>query len=378
MAIDRKYLEEELNPALRREMQMPVNMPLLSPDQLPTGTSYRQASPSVQLPIYPTSMPYVTPELSTPNMVVSQDGVQYGAGSYVPPERAGLLSPIPGRPGTGITALPNSSELMSNTPRAAANTGLTAGEAIAQDRNQGNLISGLLGDINWKGILDQLVQTFQRPEMLTPGVSALTSFGMAGAGLRQAELVGAAAEQARADKLAGAEQVRADKFAIAQINNAPGAPEFDKTQTDLLLDITKGQGALDNLQKALELSLKSKLTGAGPQGIQGVSNLLAAFGIDPGVSDIKNYENRVARIKADLSASRIFGREMNRQELKILEKLVSDPGIFNTNTQLRNQLRSLTGSLEKTIGTKRRIIAAQFPNANIREIIEPPKSVFKE
>jgi hypothetical protein len=38
----------------------------------------------------------------------------------------------------------------------------------------------------------------------------------------------------------------------------------------------------------------------------------------------------------------------------------------------------LTGSLEKTIGTKRRIIAAQFPNANIREIIEPPKSVFKE
>jgi len=199
MAIDRKYLEEELNPALRREMQMPVNMPLLSPDQLPTGTSYRQASPSVQLPIYPTSMPYVTPELSTPNMVVSQDGVQYGAGSYVPPERAGLLSPIPGRPGTGITALPNSSELMSNTPRAAANTGLTAGEAIAQDRNQGNLISGLLGDINWKGILDQLVQTFQRPEMLTPGVSALTSFGMAGAGLNQDQIAGAR-EQAKLDQ----------------------------------------------------------------------------------------------------------------------------------------------------------------------------------
>jgi hypothetical protein len=340
---------------LRRELQMPVNMPLLSPNQLPTGTSYRQASPSVQMPLLP-------------------PGLQ----NIVPPERAGLLSPIPGRPGTGITALPNSSELMSSTPLAAVNTGLTAGETIAQDRNQGNLLSGLLGDLDYKGILNQLVKTFQRPEMLTPGVNALTSFGMSGAALNQAEMAGAAAEQARADKLAGAEQVRADKFAIAGINNAPGAPEFDKTQTDLLLDITKGQGALDNLQKALELSLKSKLTGAGPQGIQGVSNLLAAFGIDPGVSDIKNYENRVARIKADLSASRIFGREMNKQELKILEKLVSDPGIFNTNTQLRNQLRSLTGSLEKTIGTKRRIIAAQFPNANIREIIEPPKSVFKE
>ena len=214
--------------------------------------------------------------------------------------------------------------------------------------------------------------------MLTPGVNALTSFGMAGAGLRQAELAGAAVEQAREDKLAAAEQIRADKFAIAGINNAPGAPKFDKTQTDLLLDITKGQGALDNLQKALELSLQSKLTGAGPQGLQGVSNLLAAFGIDPGVSAIKDYENRVARIKADLSASKIFGREMNRQELKILEKLVSDPGIFNTNTQLRNQLRNLTGTLEKTIRTKRQIIAAQFPNTDIRKIIESPKSVFKE
>ena len=263
-------------------------------------------------------------------------------------------------------------------PNGLAGKAADVGADLARDQNTIGSLSGLLGDLDYKGILNQLVKTFQRPEMLTPGVNALTSFGMSGAALNQAEMAGAAAEQARADKLAGAEQVRADKFAIAGINNAPGAPEFDKTQTDLLLDITKGQGALDNLQKALELSLKSKLTGAGPQGIQGVSNLLAAFGIDPGVSDIKNYENRVARIKADLSASRIFGREMNKQELKILEKLVSDPGIFNTNTQLRNQLRSLTGSLEKTIGTKRRIIAAQFPNANIREIIEPPKSVFKE
>ena len=299
----------------------------------------------------------------------------------------GVYGAIPGRPGTEVyagvdappmDAPPMDAPIPTPSPDAALKLGLISGEGVAQDRNQGNLLSGLLGDINYKGMLDQLFKTFQRPEMLTPGVNALTSFGMAGAGLRQAELAGAAVEQAREDKLAAAEQIRADKFAIAGINNAPGAPKFDKTQTDLLLDITKGQGALDNLQKALELSLQSKLTGAGPQGLQGVSNLLAAFGIDPGVSAIKDYENRVARIKADLSASKIFGREMNRQELKILEKLVSDPGIFNTNTQLRNQLRNLTGTLEKTIRTKRQIIAAQFPNTDIRKIIESPKSVFKE
>jgi hypothetical protein len=234
MALDRKYLEEELSPALRREMQMSVNMPLLSPDQLPTGTSYRQASPSVQLPIYPTSMPYVTPELSTPNMTVNQDGVQYGAGSYEPPERVGLLSSIPGRPGTKITALPYSSELMSNTPRAAANTGLNAGEAIAQDRNQGNLISGLLGDINWKGILDQLIKTFQRPEMLTPGVNALTAFGMSGAALNQAEIAGAK-EQAQLDQ---ANQQQALENEYRRIRDARDAARFaldkEKARADRL------------------------------------------------------------------------------------------------------------------------------------------------
>ena len=194
MALDRKYLEEELSPALRREMQMSVNMPLLSPDQLPTG----------------------------PNMTVNQDGVQYGAGSYVPPERVGLLSSIPGRPGTEITALPYSSELMSNTPRAAANTGLNAGEAIAQDRNQGNLISGLLGDINWKGILDQLIKTFQRPEMLTPDVNALTAFGMAGAGLNQAEIAGAK-EQAQLDQ---ANQQQALENEYRRIRDARDAARF--------------------------------------------------------------------------------------------------------------------------------------------------------
>ena len=159
MAMNRKYLEEELKPALRREMQMPV-----------------QASPSVQMPLLP-------------------PGLQ----NIVPPERAGLLSPIPGRPGTGITALPNSSELMSNAPRDALRLGLGAGEDIAQDRNQGNLLSGLLGDLDYKGILNQLVKTFQRPEMLTPGVNALTSFGMAGAGLNQDQIAGAR-EQAKLDQ----------------------------------------------------------------------------------------------------------------------------------------------------------------------------------
>ena len=200
MALDRQYLTDELTPSLRRELQKSVQMPLVPRGELPPGTAYKQAYPSVQMPIYPNSIPNLPSEAVPPNMAISRSGGQYTTGDmYVPPERVGLLSNVPGMPNTEVTALPPSAELMSNAPRDALKLGLGAGEAIAQDRSQGNAISGLLGDINWKGLMDKLLQTFQRPEMLTPGVNALTSFGMSGAALNQAEIAGAK-EKAKLDQ----------------------------------------------------------------------------------------------------------------------------------------------------------------------------------
>ena len=117
-------------------------------------------------------------------------------------ERTGLMGPTqqPETPSEQyMREMKTEAPIPTPSPDAALKLGLIGGEAVAQDRNQGNLLSGLLGDIDYKGILNQLVKTFQRPEMLTPGVNALTSFGMAGAGLNQAEIAGAK-EQAQLDQ----------------------------------------------------------------------------------------------------------------------------------------------------------------------------------
>ena len=293
MAMNRKYLEEELNPDLRRELQMPVNMPLLSPNQLPTGTSYRQASPSVQMPLLP-------------------PGLQ----NIVPPERAGLLSPIPGRPGTGIIALPDSSELMSNTPRAAANTGLTAGEAIAQDRNQGNLISGLLGDINWKGILDQLIQTFQRPEMLTPGVNALTSFGMAGAGLNPDQIAGAR-EQAKLDQANQQQALEneyrrtrdtrdAARLTLAEKRDARDrlkAPVITKAKIDAFTALATSDDAVQNIVEKLDGTALGRALGNSP-GADSIETAIAMEAIT-----IQNNNVRMSPLQAvQEAAKRIQGK----------------------------------------------------------------------
>ena len=279
----------------------------------------------------------------------------------------GVYGAIPGRPGTEVYAGVDAPPIPTPSPDAALKLGLIGGEAVAQDRNQGNLLSGLLGDIDYKGILNQLIKTFQRPEMLTPGVNALTAFGMSGAALNQAEIAGAAAEQERMDK-----------FALEQIKNAPGAPSFNSTQTELFQSVSQGSQVLDSLQRAKEILLQSKITGAGPGAIEVGKNILKAFGIDPGVGGRKEYEQKVAELKAYVSGQRVFGREMNKQELKILDTLASNPGLFNSNSELMGQLDAFIRRVNTTVGTNRRILEQQGFGQASRFINEPPTSVFRD
>jgi hypothetical protein len=89
--------------------------------------------------------------------------------------------------------------LGADQPNGLAGKTVDIGSDLARDQNTIGSLSGLLGDINWKAITDRLIKTFQRPEMLTPGVNALTAFGMSGAALNQAEIAGAK-EQAQLDQ----------------------------------------------------------------------------------------------------------------------------------------------------------------------------------
>lgn len=257
--------------------------------------------------------------------------------------------------------------LGADQPNGLAGKAVDIGGDLARDQNTIGSLSGLLGDIDYKGILNQLVKTFQRPEMLTPGVSPLTAFGMSGAALNQAEMAGAAAEQERMDKLA-----------LEQIKNAPGAPSFNSTQTELFQSVSQGSQILDSLQRAKEILLQSKITGAGPAAIEVGKNILKAFGIDPGVGGRKEYEQKVAELKAYVSGQRVFGREMNKQELKILDTLASNPGLFNSNSELMGQLDAFIRRVNTTVGTNRRILEQQGFGQASRFINEPPTSVFRD
>jgi hypothetical protein len=222
------------------------------------------------------------------------------------------------------------------SPDAALKRGLIGGEAVAQDRSQGNLLSGLLGDIDYEGILNQLVKTFQRPEMLTPGVNALTSFGMSGAALNQAEMAGAAAEQERMDK-----------FAMEQIKNAPGATKPTTEITNLYKEMGVYQSGLNTFDKIKSILSKGVGTGLAGSTLNGLTNIAAAFNINLSPSAKKSINLAVAEIRTQLIASRAYGREANKDEQKLIRTLIPEAGTFSTIKELEEAYNNAAASMRR-------------------------------
>ena len=228
------------------------------------------------------------------------------------------------------------------TPYTALLDGLDAGEKISLDRSDGNFISGLLGDINWKAITDKLIRTFQRPEMLTPGVNALTAFGMSGAALNQAEIAGAAAEQERMDK-----------FALEQLKNAPGAPKITAEAVKLYDRVNTSRANAALVQKMKQALIEGPGTGGKGTGEQALIAMLNALNIPIGTSGRTDYNSLLAELEAGMLRS---GRLM-KADFDLLKRQLPRSGIFTNREQLLNALRKVEEKSNRQLYEDQRILA---------------------
>jgi hypothetical protein len=198
------------------------------------------------------------------------------------------------------------------------------GADVAFNQKQSNSISGLLGDVDWRGIMGRLMETFQRPEMLTPGVNALTSFGMAGSGLRQSQLAGAAAEQEKQTKLE-----------LARIKATPGAPKITAEGVKLYDRINTQRRALGIIQKmklALGDGTTTGIVGSGTAALKGIAN---AFNVDLGKSAQGDYNAQLAALKIAL---RKDGRLL-KGDLDMFEKVLPEAGATTSVDAMLTSLR---------------------------------------
>ena len=231
------------------------------------------------------------------------------------------------------------------TPYTALKDGLGAGEAISLDRSDGNFISGLLGDINWKAITDRLIKTFQRPEMLTPGVSPLTAFAASGAALNQAEMAGAVAEQERMDKIM-----------LEQLKKS-GPMEFKGPMIKSIEKASATKQSLDSINRYLELLSNKKIGGVGAKLEEGVSAIGALFGAG-GESGAAAADSIRSQIITGLQIGVAEG-QISQGDYDQLNKILAGSGWFVSNPKVESQLQRLKGVLAGKLRTTTKILEAQ-------------------
>lgn len=229
-------------------------------------------------------------------------------------------------PATLLSPPKLASEILSD----ATKRGLDAGQQVAEEGN----ISGLLGNIDWRGLLGVL----GRPEFLQPGLSPAQAFVNASFAQRQAEAAGAAEQQKLAIEL---EKER--------LKSAPKPPKPSSEITQLYTKIAAGQQSLKALNKMQGLISGGITTGGAALGIDFVTDLAAAFGINIGETDKTNLNRQVDRVRAALIASRAFGREANKQEQKLIENLLPKGATFTNVDELRNAYRDFQAYIENDV-----------------------------
>ena len=235
-------------------------------------------------------------------------------------------------------------------PRKATGQGMAYGANTAKAQNQEGLISqasdtisGLLGNVDFKG----LFRVLARPEFVAPmgpGESPLTNFIKAVSGDQTSQAALRAARQT-----AGLEGFKAETDRLKALMPDPSKMPKLTAEANKLYDSMAASENTARLGKQIQESLsKSKMVaGASGAAAEGFRAVAAMFGFDPGEMEQDEVRRRIADLKKEILQSRAFGREANKQEIEILNRLVQDPDLFTSYTQILNSVKSLTESAER-------------------------------
>ena len=237
-----------------------------------------------------------------------------------------------------------------NQAKADAAKGLAFGANTAKAQNQEGLISqaadtisGLLGNVDFQG----LFRILARPEFVAPmgpGQSPLTNFINAAAADRTSQAAVRAAQQT-----AGLEAFKAETDRLKALMPDPSKLPKLTAEANKLYDSMAAAENTARLGKQIQESLSSSFMVSGSPGLaaEGFRAVAAMFGFDPGEMEQDEVKKRIAALKKEILQSRAFGREANKQELEILNRLVQEPDLFTSRTQILNSIKSLTESAER-------------------------------
>ena len=229
-------------------------------------------------------------------------------------------------PATLLSPPKLASELLSD----ATKRGLDAGQQVAEEGN----ISGLLGNIDWRGLLGVL----GRPEFLQPGLSPAQAFVNASFAQRQADAASRAAAQAQ--------QLEYDKLqaGLAKESIKAGAKYFVFSYASvrkIFNETQMGMSLLKDYNKIRQIIGEQGTSGAIPFLIDNVRAVANVFGFNLESTARQKVEDLIERVKTKFAGSRVFGRELNKQDHEILAKVLKSPSVLSSDDRIRDAYLAL-------------------------------------
>jgi len=188
--------------------------------------------------------------------------------------------------------------------------------------------------------VDRLIELSMRPEALTPrfGDTFISPLARATAGQQMERRAGAAAAAASEEEFMRARVLAQER--------KPGQP-LTSVANELLDRIEANRNGLIVLDNMKALAVSGNVGGGANVGLSAVKTFFRALNIDVEETDIEEYKKNRASYMLLLQEQRAFGTEASKQDYKIADRILSDPGIFNSPSELEAQLKPLVEKLTR-------------------------------
>ena len=251
-----------------------------------------------------------------------------------------------------------------------------------QKREQKGLLDSLsegMGGLLGNDTVQAFLQVLARPEFVAPmgpGQSPVTNFINAAAADRTAR-----AAQRKAAGESTLEQFKADTARLKALQIDPSKLPKLTSEVNKMYDRIESSRRISSIGTKIKQAFVDSpfITGGPGQIAQAFRGMAAAFGIDPGQFKTDDVQKNVAKLKGEVLKSKTFGREASRQELEqILNKILADPGLLTSSTQILDSVDSMMRDAERDIfNTTARMKAFGLPISTDSSPMSMPERYFK-
>jgi hypothetical protein len=193
--------------------------------------------------------------------------------------------------------------------------------------------------------IDNVKNIFDR--VLDRGVQSLGQPAQFGGNFVTEQARGELALQANEAATAKAQQEAALKAAEIEGKNAPKQGKLTSEVSNLYSKFQGASRRIDSANKIKQILTKSAATGGAGAIKNGIVNLASAFNINLGKTAGQDVDFLLAKLKRQMIASRIFGRETNKQEQELIDKLLPTTGVFTNIGTIMESVDSEIRSAEK-------------------------------